>query len=148
LDGCFGGQVARCGQRVQTVGGELVGRYVVAQFAGLGAFDEQVADEVAQLVLCSDDMFTAVQESHEFSVVALVGDVGVVLEDRLESRGGRCRLVAHGGELLQRIFYTSALVSIQHSLSSKALYHRKRADGWVRGLASLGFNGPDHGCGS
>jgi len=35
---------------VQTVGGELVGRYVFAQFAGLGAFNEQVADEVAQLV--------------------------------------------------------------------------------------------------
>jgi len=49
LDGCSGAQVARCSQGVQTVGGELVGCYVVAQLASLGAFDEQVPDEVAQL---------------------------------------------------------------------------------------------------
>jgi len=114
----------------------------------VGSSDHAAALFRVPLTSAADVLPGKVSRIRDVSVVALVGDVGVVLEDRLESRGGRCRLVAHGGELLQRIFYTSALVSIQHSLSSKAFNHRKRADGWVRGLASLGFNGPDHGCGS
>lgn len=48
---------------MQAVAGQLVGRDIVAQLAGAGAFPQQIADEVADVLVRPGDVLALVEPS-------------------------------------------------------------------------------------
>jgi hypothetical protein len=60
VDRCLGGQAARGCEGVEAVGGELIGRDVLAQDAGLRTFAHEIADEILEVLLCAMDAFAMI----------------------------------------------------------------------------------------
>jgi len=102
-------QGACCGQGMQAVACELVGRDVVADVAGLGGLREQVAEHGVQVVLCFGEVFAGVQKRRQFGAVRLMQVVlsPLVLDQRvgvqhlLEAFAGVALPVADLPELCQ-----------------------------------------------
>jgi hypothetical protein len=61
---------------VEAVGRELAGRDVITQVASFRGFRDQLCDELMQLLVGSDDMVAAMQQSGEFRVVVAVRHLG------------------------------------------------------------------------
>lgn len=100
-DRCLGRQGAGCREGVEAVARKLCRRNIIAEVAGLCALGQQVADEAAEMLLRSDDMFTSMQECREFGAVVLMGNERVGLEHRLESLASVAASVSDFGELFE-----------------------------------------------
>ena len=76
---------------MQAVAGEFAGCDIGPDDAGLGAFGEQLAEQVLELPPGPGDVLAAVQQRDgQFGVVVLVLDQGECLQDGLEAwPGGR-----------------------------------------------------------
>jgi hypothetical protein len=78
----FGRQAASCGEGIETVIRELLGRDIVSDVAGLCALGQQVSDDVREVLLRLGDMLIPMQECREFALAAhlalAVGWIGAV----------------------------------------------------------------------
>ena len=101
----LGRQAAGCREGVEAVARKLVRRDIVADVAGLCSVGQQVSDEVAELLLRSDDVLTSMQECREFDAefdaVVLVGNERVSFEYSFESLASVASLVPDFGEMFE-----------------------------------------------
>lgn len=92
-----GWQPAGCGEGVQAVAPQLLGHDIVADISALGALGQQIAYEVAEVLLRSGDVLTPMHERRDLSAVMLMLNERA----RLESLAGVAGLVAELGELFE-----------------------------------------------
>ena len=72
----LGRQAARRRECMEAVAGKLVGRDILPNGAGLRGFGQQVSDQVVELQLRPDRVFTSMQEHREFGARGVL-DVAV-----------------------------------------------------------------------
>jgi hypothetical protein len=80
---------------VETVARKLVRRDVIPDVAALRALGKYVSDEVSELLLCSGDVLTSMQEGRKLAAVllALVRNDRVGFKHRFEALGSVARSV-------------------------------------------------------
>jgi hypothetical protein len=105
---------------MQAVTGQLLRRHIIADLAAGCALGQQVPDEVAELLVGSGHMRTAMQQRCQVAAVMLVDSQRVGLQDRLEP------LASVTGVVLSRVASRTArrcasIVS-SHSLGTTSLY--------------------------
>jgi hypothetical protein len=133
-DGGSGRQRAGGRDRVQAVGRQLAGSDVVAEVAGVCGLGEQLAEELAEMLLGARGVLSAMQQGGDLAAVVLVPDERVGLEHRCESLGGRSRLLGEAGELSQVTGDLPLVPRVQDRLDvSEVLVERRAADAGLLG---------------
>ena len=97
----LGRQAAGRCEGVEAVTRELVGRDIFPETAGLGGLGQQVSNEVAELLLCSGDVLTPMQECLKLGAVVLVLNERVCLEHGFEPLANVAGFVPDLGEILE-----------------------------------------------
>jgi hypothetical protein len=72
LDRGLGGQPASCRDGMQAVAGQLVRRHIIADLTAGGTLGQQVADEVAQLLVGSGHVGAAMQQRRQVAAALMV----------------------------------------------------------------------------
>jgi hypothetical protein len=80
---------------------ELVGGDIVPQFSGVGDLGQQAPDQVNELLSCSGDALSSMEEGTEFGALipAVMRDEGVGLEHGFKPFGCATRLGLECGEV-------------------------------------------------
>jgi hypothetical protein len=100
-DGSLGRQAVGGFESVEAVRRELTRRDVIADVAGHCGVGKQAFDQVADMLLCSRDVFTSMQQRGELVAVDVVVKERVGLEHRRESFTRIVSMVSDLGEILE-----------------------------------------------